>query len=378
MNKRTALGAYLALVLLTLCLALPVRAVEPGQLLSRAIAMGNGPAVESFAAQYPLDLNLPLPLHNGLRLRPLSIALTRIQADAQRQLLQHVAREDYLPEYEAQMLERLLRLDADPVYQEAQLQQKTPLHLAFDLPDRQQQDVLRLLLQFKADGNLSLQDQQGRTPAMYASQKQAAAAKWLENYKASGLSDFNIRHAPFVYARGQKALARFAREEALIAAALNQDLPALVRALAALKQAAESPDIYLLEPVGRPLLHQVALHQQTDILQRLYDAGARLDIPDFEGRQLLHLLAAEGQPQQIVFLAKLQPALLNARDRAGNTPLFYALRAGQADNVSALIKAGANPELRNYDGLTVQALLQQQLPHHPGLANCLGLLKTSD
>src|SRR5690606_4555345 len=156
---------------------------------------------ESFAAQYPLDLNLPLPLHNGLRLRPLSIALTRIQADAQRQLLQHVAREDYLPEYEAQMLERLLRLDADPVYQEAQLQQKTPLHLAFDLPDRQQQDVLRLLLQFKADGNLSLQDQQGRTPAMYASQKQAAAAKWLENYKASGLSDFNIRHAPFVYAR---------------------------------------------------------------------------------------------------------------------------------------------------------------------------------
>ncbi|MBF2054675.1 MAG: ankyrin repeat domain-containing protein [Candidatus Sericytochromatia bacterium] len=351
-------------------------AAEPGLLLSRAIAMGNGPAVESFVAQYPVDLNLPLPLHNGLSLRPLSIALTRIQANTQRQLLPHVEREGYLPEYETQMLERLLRLDADPVYQEDRLQAKTPLHLALDLPEKQQLDVLRLLLQFKAEGNLSLQDQQGLTPAAYAAQKQVAAAQWLSNYKASGLSDFNIRHAPFVYARGQKALERFAREEALIAAAFDQDLPAFQSALEALKQAAESPDVYLLEPVGRPLLHQVALNGSAEILTQLHRAGVRISITDFDGRQVMHFLAAQGRPNQIHHLTALAPVTLNARDREGNTPLFYALRAGQADNVTALIKGGANPALRNYAGLSPRELLQQELPNHPGLAGCFSLLES--
>lgn len=374
LTRPFCLKSALVLSLMVLCCALPARATDPGRVLSRAIAMGNGPAVESFVARYPLDMNQPLPLHNGLSLRPLSIALTRIQAEQQRQLLQHVAREDYLPEYEAQMLERLLRMDADPVYQEARLQDKTPLHLAFDLPDKQQQDVLRLLLQFKADGNLALKDQRGLTPLAYASQQQAVAAQWLSNYKPSGLSDFNIRHAPFVYARGQKALDRFAREEALIAAALDQDLPALQNALAALKRAAETPDVYLLEPVGRPLLHQVTLSGTSEILEHLHRAGARLDILDFEGRQAMHLLAAEGQPEQIHRLAALRPTGLNARDRAGNTPLFAALRAGQADNVTALVKAGANPALRNDAGLSPRDLLQQQLEIHPALVACLSLL----
>jgi len=350
-------------LLLWFWLACPAQALDPSRVLGRAIAMGHGPAVETFVAKYQPDLNLPVPLTPTLSLRPLSIALSRIQAQQQRQLLAHVEQLGYLPELEPVMVERLLRLDAHPVYQEPDLDLHTPLHLVFGLPFEQQAELLRLLMTYQAWGNLSLTDRQGLTPAEFAADQHAELAKWLADYKPSGLSDFNIRYKPFAYAKGQRALERFEREEALLDAIAQGDLAEIEQLLLRFQAARQRPDYYLLQPVGQPLLHQVATQGQTPVLLLLLKYGADLQMPDFQRRQVLHLLAATAHTERISLLLQAG-ARVNAREASGETPLFYAIRAAQAQNIRVLLQAGADAQLPNHQGQTAKMLLRSLAQAH--------------
>ncbi|HEY9843023.1 MAG TPA: ankyrin repeat domain-containing protein [Candidatus Obscuribacterales bacterium] len=328
-----------ALTLLALA-AGPARALDEGRVLARAICTGQGLAVETYIAETHPDLNTGLEISPQRSLRPLSLALVCLQS----------LRQSALPgksrtEREAVMVERLLRLGANPVYQEPDLQQQTPLHLLFSLPLEQQAEIYELLLRFDADTDLGLSDANGKLPRDVAIQSNPALAQALIRYQPSGLSDFNIRLQPFAYAAGSQTLDLLRSQEQLLEAIAGQDSEQAAKLL----EAGLSPDFYLLDPAGRPLLHQLALDQKQAWIELMLSHGASLRIRDFDQREVLHLLAASGSDGLIRLLAA-RGAAVNARDVQGESPLFAAVRAGRSQTVALLLELGADARLRNHQG----------------------------
>ncbi|WP_205182846.1 ankyrin repeat domain-containing protein [Burkholderia sp. LMG 13014] len=86
------------------------------------------------------------------------------------------------------------------------------------------------------------------------------------------------------------------------------------------------------------------------------------------GTTALHTAARDDRPELIEALLKAG-ADPNVRDRDGFTPLHYA--ASRSEIVARqLLAAGAGDQIRTASGLTARELLEQ---HQPGLANELGL-----
>ncbi|MGI4848063.1 MAG: ankyrin repeat domain-containing protein [Janthinobacterium lividum] len=125
-------------------------------------------------------------------------------------------------------------------------------------------------------------------------------------------------------------------------------------------------------------------------LQALIDSGADAGIKDSNGRQALHLLAkctamevneripdpAKPGKTKVIWhrgkeirSASMIEALansgvdVNARDEAGNTPLFYAAATANVAAYDALIKAGADSNLRNRKNNTAEFVLKENQAH---------------
>lgn len=120
---------------------------------------------------------------------------------------------------------------------------------------------------------------------------------------------------------------------------------------------------------GVPLLH--LLMNRVDgwryaLAKRLLDLGANLSLTDKSGRTALHLL--NNDPDLVRLLCR-RGADVNAADRDGLTPLFYAIRTASSFNLStimALLEEGANPRIANNAGHTIlddpQYNYQRRLP----------------
>ncbi|KAI1394316.1 ankyrin [Hypoxylon trugodes] len=86
------------------------------------------------------------------------------------------------------------------------------------------------------------------------------------------------------------------------------------------------------------------------LLQKL--AGLRLyDIPGSNGNLPLHYAAASGNTDSVEALLKQQGVSINARNEAGQTALHKAVDANLIDVCSSLLKAGANINIDDKDGL---------------------------
>lgn len=96
-----------------------------------------------------------------------------------------------------------------------------------------------------------------------------------------------------------------------------------------------------------------------DVVRTLIQAGAKADLTESTGINLLHWAVITGRPAVIADLVKAG-ADLNGMDDFGFTPLMYAatIDFGNAEAVKELLKAGADRSVRNYDGRT--ALQQAQ------------------
>ena len=331
------------------------------RVLARAICFGQGLALETYVAENQPDLNARLEIGPQLALRPLSLALVCLQSTRQSALAEHVRQLGQRPETEFIISERLLRMGAKSVYQEPDLGAQTPLHLVLALPLEQHKELLELLLRFDGMGNLALRDAQGLTPADLALRLSPGLAQALARYQPSGLSDFNLRFEAFAFAAGSRQLDRFRQQEALLTA-ISRQQPQVAENLL---QAGVSPDLYLLDPVGRPLLQQLALTGRQDWIERLIKHGADLRMRDFEQREVLHLLAAEPGAAALLSWLAAQGASIHSRDAQGESPLFAAVRAGQADNVAALLSLKADPELKNHQGISVSALARDLAAKDP-------------
>ena len=153
--------------------------------------------------------------------------------------------------------------------------------------------------------------------------------------------------------------------------------------------------IDLQEPVhGNTLLHSAVMNGQLELVRELVRRGANLNMPNHEGRTPLIAAAEHGSlavatllversadvnaasntgmtalsaaceqgryqlcqsrdcPTQhgMVLLLIENMANVDLKTREGYTPLMIAARAGTDDCVAALLRAGANPDLRSIAG----------------------------
>lgn len=109
---------------------------------------------------------------------------------------------------------------------------------------------------------------------------------------------------------------------------------------------ADANGIALLAFVG-------SMHDKGDameIYQALVDAGARL-----EGTEVLHHACMSGRLPVAMIAAMLDAGTaVDARDRYGASPLWYAARSNKLDYVKLLLARGADPKVRlGRDGASV-------------------------
>jgi hypothetical protein len=110
-------------------------------------------------------------------------------------------------------------------------------------------------------------------------------------------------------------------------------------------------------------LSQAVTFGYPDIVRALLAAGAPATVTEGSGINLLHWAAIADRPEVVPALVEAGAAI-NAVDNAGFTPLMYAATIDFGDDrvLKALLKAGADPNIRNKEGRT--ALEQARYYRH--------------
>jgi ankyrin repeat protein len=113
-------------------------------------------------------------------------------------------------------------------------------------------------------------------------------------------------------------------------------------------------------------LAQAVTFGYPDIVRALISAGAPATLRESSGINLLHWAAIANRPDVIPALVDAGVSV-NAQDESGFTPLMYAATVDYGDTASlrALLKAGADPRIRNGEGRT--ALEQARYYRHVNL-----------
>lgn len=117
--------------------------------------------------------------------------------------------------------------------------------------------------------------------------------------------------------------------------------------------------------------HLAAHYDHEDVLTYLQEMGESLRGQDKYGATPMHYAAMSGREKAVEFLidhgAKDD---LNAQDRYGETPLIMAAKGDNdsGDVCSAMLKAGADPEIRGFNGKI--ALDVAQHPRTIGVIEC--------
>jgi ankyrin repeat protein len=123
------------------------------------------------------------------------------------------------------------------------------------------------------------------------------------------------------------------------------------------------------KPSGEALSEAITFGH-TAVVRALVDAGADTGGVDRTGINLLHWATIANRPAVIPILAAAG-VNVNAIDEAGYTPLMYAVTIdqGNQDALEALLRAGADAQIRNADGRT--ALEQARRLKHEDAARAL-------
>ncbi len=190
-------------------------------------------------------------------------------------------------------------------------------------------------------------------PLMLASQLVIAPSAWADDefdyFRAAQLDDAatlekllpvlgpNLREEQ----RGENGLILALRENAM--RAFNTLL------------AAPGIDLELRANNGNTALMMAAYKDNLPAVQALLDKGAKVNQL---GWTALHYAAAGGSAQVIRLLVKHR-AELDARSPHMATALMLAAREGQEEAVTALLEAGANPALKNGEGLDAAAIAER-------------------
>lgn len=120
---------------------------------------------------------------------------------------------------------------------------------------------------------------------------------------------------------------------------------------------------------GRPLLFHAVRGGHTGFVSLLLIQGANVNATDENNRTPLMLAAEDGQLELVNLLIESKSDV-NARDlKVGQTPLMAAAIGGHDAVVTALLKAGADPALKDNDGRLARELAEAN--EHPATAELL-------
>jgi uncharacterized protein len=120
---------------------------------------------------------------------------------------------------------------------------------------------------------------------------------------------------------------------------------------------------------GRPLLFHAVRGGNTGFVSLLLTQGANVNATDENNRTPLMLAAEDGQLELVNVLIQSKSDV-NARDlKVGQTPLMAAAIGGHDAVVTALLKAGADPALKDNDGRLARELAEAN--EHPATAELL-------
>ncbi|MGV8978476.1 MAG: ankyrin repeat domain-containing protein [Cellulomonas sp.] len=107
----------------------------------------------------------------------------------------------------------------------------------------------------------------------------------------------------------------------------------------------------------RQQLHYRALEGDVPGLRERLAAGDDIGLVDKQGVAALHFAAQQSQTEAVGVLLDAG-APIDPQDRFGNTPLWRAVfdARGRGATVQLLLKAGADPDIRNEAGATPRDL----------------------
>jgi ankyrin repeat protein len=139
----------------------------------------------------------------------------------------------------------------------------------------------------------------------------------------------------------------------------------------------------LLKDAGAPILSPSPLADSIaftamksgnrDVLTLLFKAGTDPGISDGEGNTLLHY--SVNDPQMIRFILDFKPGL-NSRNKAGETPLFSAVKGNYPESTSLLIAEGADFNIADNKGWSpIMTALMQSAANPSGLTPSFSLLQ---
>jgi ankyrin repeat protein len=314
------------------------------RVFARALISGDVHGSETWLALNNQSPQLALELTPALRLRPVSIVLTRTPMQKQ-----------------TEMLTQLLKWGASLNYQEADLSFKTPLHLALENDvETQASELVRFILTHHGHGALAVADKNQETPLDLARKRYPALAQSLEKFQSIQLSPMDLLYPPTAWARGEKALKRFEQEQALFDALSESDPGKLQAALLA---GASATARSLEQKWETPLHMAIALPdspKRSALIQLLLNQTVAREAEDWQGNRPLHQAAITGQVKLMVALQQMGVDL-DSRNQTGQTPLALAALAGQIDSVVWLINAGAQKKLADSSGETPLQKTQKKL-----------------
>ena len=156
-----------------------------------------------------------------------------------------------------------------------------------------------------------------------------------------------------------------ARHSPLLFASMSGDLDTVSLLLARGAKANPRPN-----PSGDSPISEAITFGRADVVRALVAAGAKVDLVESSGVNLLHWSTITNRAEVIPVLAQAGVDI-NAIDEAGFTPLMYAatIDFGDTSTLRALLAAGADRRIRNPSGRT--ALQQAQHFGHAQLARAL-------
>ena len=155
------------------------------------------------------------------------------------------------------------------------------------------------------------------------------------------------------------------RERSSETASMSGDLDAVSLLLSRGAKANPRPN-----PSGDSPISEAITFGRADVVRALIRAGAKVDLVERTGVNLLHWATITNRADVIPELAKAGVDI-NAIDEYGFTPLMYAatIDFGDTATLDALLAAGADRAIRNGQGRTARA--QALRLHHARLAQSL-------
>ena len=125
-----------------------------------------------------------------------------------------------------------------------------------------------------------------------------------------------------------------------------------VRELVAQYSAADCDSTDIL---GDTPLHKACRHGNPETVKILLDKGATINVGNNESVTPLHAACKEGHIDVVKELLKPGRGdvklMFAARDHTGNTPIHCAVKAGVFEIVEVLLSLGADPNVKNTDGI---------------------------